>query len=256
LDRMQLLRKLFVETAKQMQKSYTFNEIAGMFFQYGIIDIPEKPYGAYSGSKYDYVLDRLTNTKNIDGFLDMISEVWFELSNIRSEGNSSQIEWLLRKLGFTESIEKNCPSIYYLEPPKNFLISQKNNDSLKRIDISNIPTEIQKLISELNDNTLRKNVYACALLIRKIITLTVFIALRKKGKETLLKDATGNDIELNRSLSILKTELKISDHIMSKVISAKWIGDSANHSYQVRINNSDIEIALTGLRIFLEEVFN
>lgn len=42
---------------------------------------------------------------------------------------------------------------------------------------------------------------------------------------------------------------------MSRVRSAKWIGDSANHSYKVKINTTDVETATTGLRLFLDEIF-
>lgn len=53
----------------------------------------------------------------------------------------------------------------------------------------------------------------------------------------------------------MQKELKISHIVMAKVKISKWIGDSANHSYKLKINESDVELAATGLRIFLEEVF-
>ena len=81
------------------------------------------------------------------------------------------------------------------------------------------------------------------------MTISCFISLDKIGKSS---DLEGK--ELNEALSMVQKELKISDRVMSKVKSAKWIGDSANHSYKIKINESDVEVAATGLRIFLEEV--
>jgi hypothetical protein len=46
-------------------------------------------------------------------------------------------------------------------------------------------------------------------------------------------------------------EYGLASQVMSRVTSAKWIGDSANHGYRVKINEADLEHSVTDLRLFL-----
>jgi hypothetical protein len=54
-----LIRRLIGELAPLMQAHYSFEEIADMFYEVGVIPKREKPYGTYDGNKRDYVREKL-----------------------------------------------------------------------------------------------------------------------------------------------------------------------------------------------------
>lgn len=251
LNKQQIFRRLLNEFATKLAESMTFNQIGKLFFESGIIDNPEKPYGKYSGSKSDYVMEKLLASQNKDGFPEMLSSIQFNLcyaSNGPLLSDKDLVRWMII-LGYKQIVDApdGDPS---LVPPDKLVTVGRQKEVHKRIVIDNLASNINVLIEELNDNLDRNNPNASALLIRKILTLSCFISLDKIGKSSGLEEK-----ELNEVLSITQEELKISSRVMSKVKSAKWIGDSANHSYKVKINESDVEVAATGLRIFLEEIF-
>lgn len=130
-------------------------------------------------------------------------------------------------------------------------ISSPASSKFKRIEIDRLPNKIGMLVEELNDNLDRNNLNSCALLIRKILTISSFLALAKIDKQNLIDDK-----ELSTVLGIIQNEFHVDTKLMAKVKSAKWIGDSANHSYHIEINESDVETAATGLRLFLGELFD
>lgn len=249
VNRQSVLRRLFSEFATSLSNSMTFNKIAKVFFESGIIDSPEKPYGVYSGSKSDYVLEKLLKAQNKDGFPEMLSTIQFDLCYLSGGPliNDESLVSLMKLLGYKQNQNDPDPSLIAPDILPQVVESQKIG---KRMVLENLPSNVSELVNELNDNVERNNPNASALLIRKILTLSCFIALDKIGKSSLLEDK-----ELNDTLSIVQKELKISQIVMAKVKSSKWIGDSANHSYKIKINESDVEVAITGLRIFLGEIF-
>jgi len=245
-----ILRRLLTKLARMLADSTAFNEIARIFFENGIIDKPERPYAMYDGSKVQYSLEKLLAAQNKNGFAEMISSIQFHLC-YESGGpliDDREIVFLMKSLGYTTEDQSNPDWDPSLISPKDLPAVTERRDFNKRIVIDNLPSNITVLINELNDNLDRNNFNASALLIRKILTISCFISLDKIGKSS---DLEGK--ELNEVLSIVQKKLKLSDRVMSKVKSAKWIGDSANHSYKIKINESDVELAATGLRIFLEE---
>jgi len=252
LNKQLILRRLLNEFATKLAESMTFNQIAKLFFESGIIDSPEKPYGVYPGSKSDYALEKLLASQNKDGFPEMLSSIQFDLC-YSSNGpliNGDSLTSLMTLLGYQTQNQNDPNWDPSLTPPKELPKVGEEKKIHKRILLDDLPTNVNVLIDELNDNIERNNPNACALLIRKILTLSCFVVLDKIGKSDKLEDK-----ELHETLSIVQKELKISERVMAKVKSTKWIGDSANHSYKVKINDSDVEVAVTGLRIFLEEVF-
>ncbi len=42
--------------------------------------------------------------------------------------------------------------------------------------------------------------------------------------------------------------------MVGRITSAKWIGDSANHSYRAKVSEGDLERAVTALGLFLQEI--
>lgn len=246
-----ILRRLLTKIARMLADSTAFNEIARIFFECGILDSPERPYMTYDGSKVQYSLEKLLSAQHKKGFGDMLSFLQFHLCY--EVGGPSlddkEVVYLMRTLGYQTENQSNDGDPTLIAPKFLPNVSEQS-DVHKRIIIGNLPSNICVLINELNDNLDRNNLNASALLIRKILTISCYISLDKIGKSSMLEGK-----ELNDALSIVQKELKISDRVMSKVKSAKWIGDSANHSYKIKISESDVEVAATGLRIFLEEIF-
>lgn len=119
-----------------------------------------------------------------------------------------------------------------------------------KINPSGLPEEIQEMVKELNDNYIRKNLNSCALLVRMILTKSTYIGMKQLGKENLIEN-----VELSKSLEIVGQHYKISSQVMARARSTKWISDSANHSYRLKINEADVESMTTGLRLLLGEIF-
>ncbi|MCL6096295.1 MAG: hypothetical protein M1444_01230 [Patescibacteria group bacterium] len=254
LNKQIILRRLLNEFAEKLADAMTFNGIAKLFFECGIIDSPEKPYGVYPGSKYDYALKKLLASQNKVGFPQMLSSIQFDLCY---SGNGPLIDdhsltSLMKLLGYQAQNQNDPDWDPSLVAPSGLpKVGEEEKQITKRIIADNFPSVIKTLVNELNDNLDRHNLNASALLIRKTLTLACFIGLDKLRKKALIEDK-----ELGEVLSIVQRELKIPSQVMARVKSAKWIGDSANHSYKVTINESDVEVAVTGLRVFLEEVLN
>jgi hypothetical protein len=145
----------------------------------------------------------------------------------------------------------------YLAPdtfPDDLVRSQKKASASAEIVIPDLPPTVQELVEELNDNLDRDNRNASALLIRKIIHQAVFIAMDKRQKGSQLKKQNGDDVDLSVAIAKASQEYGLSSQVVARVTSAKWIGDSANHSYRVKVTESDLEKAATGLRLFLGEL--
>lgn len=248
-----IVRRLYNELASLLSGAMKFNEIARLFFEFGIIDSPEKPYGQYAGTKADYILEKLLSAQQKKKFSQALADIIFEVGFFQSLINTSSLEHYMKTLGYTY----DNPDIPEMTAPRSLpIISVKPDTKLPaRIFIEGLPENLNELVKELNDNIGLGNVNACALLIRKIITMSVYVRMSKENKTESLKKTSGDDKELNECLSIVQQQLKLSNQVMARVRSAKWIGDSANHSYKVKINAADVETATTGLRLFLEELF-
>lgn len=124
-----------------------------------------------------------------------------------------------------------------------------------RVEVEGLPSQVQELVEELNDSLGRGNRNAAALLTRKILHTAVFIAMRRRGKGDLLKNAAGEDIDLAPALERCKQEYGVSAQMMSRVNSAKWISDTANHSYRLKVTQADLDQLVTAARLFLGEIF-
>lgn len=77
--------------------------------------------------------------------------------------------------------------------------------------------------------------------------LVIAISSELKGKD-------GVDVELSTALGTCAREFGISRQTIGRVRSAKWIGDSANHSYRVKITRGDLDECVTALRLLLAEI--
>jgi hypothetical protein len=260
-----LVRQLWTELAKELGRVLTFTEIATLFYEYGIITQPERPFGVYAGSKESYSLERLAAAGDTTLFLtEGIPRIIGETLNDVGGGICLNFEVLarpLRNAGYTiETLEVGDEEDGYYElysclPPKELAPdSLQAAPSISAIGLRTSDTYINVLLDELNDNLRNNNLNASALLTRKILTRAVQYSFDRKGERDSLKTEAGDDKELNAMLEMCKQRFKISAQVMSRAQSTKWLGDSANHSYFVRVSEFDVIAATTGLRLFLEEL--
>jgi hypothetical protein len=264
------LRQLVTEVAKVMQAQYTFQEIAEKFYEAGVIDSPKNPYPEYPGTKRDYVHEMLSNASNLETFLrTTLPGIVVEIEV--DEGprpDTRQLIFLMQKLGYQLDPEDAMAyaSDSYVAPPSfpSEVLSMSGapqkaqartpTGTVPGIQIPDLPGAVQELVEELNDNLERGNKNAAALLTRKILHQAVFIAMKRRQKEHLLKTETGDDVGLEVAVAKCSQEYGVSRQVVGRATSAKWIGDSANHSYRVKVNEGDLHSAVTGLRLYLEEI--
>lgn len=240
--------------APLMQEGYTFEGIANMFYEVGVIPAPERPYPGYDGTKRQYVQEKLSQAPDLSLFLQVtVPKVIFECD---MEGMQvSEATWIMKQLGYTLSADSKEHGAEHYDPPELLpTAAPTGDDPTKRIDLPDLPGSIQTLIDELEDNLRRGNRNAAALLTRKIVQEAVFIAMYKRGKANELKDGRGDDVGLEAALARCQKEYGLSGQVISRVTQAKWIGDSTNHSYRVKVNDADLDRAVDGLRLFLEEI--
>ena len=255
------LRQLITELAKLMQEQYTFSEIADKFYAVGVIEKPENPYyDGYSGTKRDYVHEKLHEAPDLEAFLrTTVPEVIYSCD---IEGPSpSRAVFLMKELGYTLDDEDEATKygIASYKPPTHFpkellTMSGGSRPTATAIQLPDLPSDIQELVDELNGCLDRGYRNASALLIRKIIHQAVFIVMARRGKAHLLKTKTGDDVGLGTAIAKCSQEYSLSNQVVGRITSAKWIGDSANHSYRAKVTDGDLDRAVTALGLFLQEI--
>jgi hypothetical protein len=250
------LRRLFAEIATLMQAEYTFQGIADLFYEVGVIEKPEKPYPDYEGNKRDYVLEKLHEADDLGSFLSYT--VPRVILDCDLEGrNVDGATWVMMMLGYEKTEEGKKHGVEDWEAPAGSSLPRSaggGSKSKRRIDLPDLPGPVQTLVDELEDNLDRENLNAGALLTRKLIQEAVFIAMHRRKKADALRDQSGDEVDLSVALGRCQQEYGLSGQVMGRITSAKWIGDSANHSYRVKVTDSDLDRSITGIRLFLQEV--
>jgi len=249
-------RRLYIELGELLDGHLSPQEVADLFYEYGITETPGPVEGV--NSVRDYTIDTLHNRLATSDFLrhglpKTVLEL--DLAGIDVEAICDQME----TLGYALEETAKAPGVASYLPPKRLPrtpipIARSRPASPQPIATAGLPNALQALIEELNDNLARDNLNAAALLIRKIIGQTVYIAMARRGKESELKQADGDDLDLAAALRRCKEVCQVSGQVMARITSAKWIGDTANHSYRAKVSPDEVERAVTGLTLFLKEV--
>jgi hypothetical protein len=249
-------RRLYVELGELLDGHLSPQEVADLFYEYGVTETPDPPESV--DSVRDYTIETLHNRLATTDFLrhglpKTVLEL--DLAGFDVGAICGQMEILGYSL---EETPKVTEAASYL-PPKRLPRTpmpafRATKASGQRIASAGLPNALQTLITELNDNLTRDNLNASALLIRKIISQAVYLAMAKRGKEGELKQANGDDLDLAAALHRCKEVCQVSGQVMARVTSAKWIGDTANHSYRAKVSVDEVERAVTGLTLFLKEV--
>ena len=258
------VRRLYTEISQIMATLYSAKEIADIFYEVGIISQPESPsWSSYFERRRDYVLDGLHTAPDTDDFLSIVvPRVVFEAANTGM--NVSSVVSAMKALGYVASNGVNQNGVAKYKPPSSFpsLAGEPTADNapskrpeVPRLQLPGLPPSIQELVDELNGCLDQGLLNAAALLTRKIIHQAVFVAMQQRGRGAeLMKD--GTDLDLSVALERCKQEYGITRQTMARITSAKWIGDSANHSYRVKVHQGDLDQNVTGLRLFLGEIFS
>lgn len=253
-----LWRKLYTEFAVLLDLHYTDQEVVDLFYEYGVIDAPTVPAGMKSIR--DYVIETLHHGYAIPGFLRAgVPKVVFDLD--MEEASVDAITGAMEGLGYELEAAAAEANIASYKPPKRLPRQPMSpyrppKGAGSRVVVPGLTGELQGLVDELNDCLDRQNRNAAALLTRKIISQAVFVAMAKRGKEDDLRNDNGDDLDLSAALRKCKEVCGVSGQVMGRVTSAKWIGDTANHSYRVKVTDEDLERAVTGMALFLREVLS
>jgi hypothetical protein len=249
-------RRLYIELGELLDAYLSPQEVVDLFYEYGITETPDPPEGI--NSVRDYTIDTLHNRLATAEFLRHgLPKVVFELDLAGTNVEAICVQ--METLGYALEETAKGPGLASYLPPKRLPrtptpVFGSTQASKQRIATTGLPNALQSLIEELNDNLARDNLNAAALLIRKIIGQAVYLAMARRGKEGELKQANGDDLDLAASLRRCKAVCQVSGQVMARVTSAKWIGDTANHSYRAQVSVDEVERAVTGLTLFLKEV--
>jgi hypothetical protein len=244
-----------------MAKLYTFEEIGDMFYEVGLIPGP----GSFEGrenERREFAVQQLHHAENTDEFLRVIVPRVVFKAQMKRE-TITELLSTMQALGYVRSSTVNISGVGRYEPPASFPALTVRTPPAKlasapaqqpRIQLPDLPSSIQELVDELNDCLSRGHHHAAALLTRKIIDQAIFIAMRRRRKESELQNAAGEEVGLKVALEKCQQEYKFSNQAKGRITSAKWIGDSANHSYRVKVNEGDLDQTVTGVRLFLQEI--
>lgn len=254
-----LWRRFFSEFGLLIQQNYDWQEMADLFHEWDMID---RPTIEYDGTKRDFVIDLLSGTRWTKEFLKIgVPRVVFAVD---MEGTSTeQIAYAMERLGYRLDEDGQKHGVASYEPPTRLPRLPYHRSSPAAtpeptpkdvVSIPELPSELLEYVKELNDNLARGNKNAAALLTRKIISQGIFVAMSKRGKEAELKTTEGDDLDLGLALKRCKQACGVSAQVMGRVTSAKWIGDTANHSYVVKVTEDELERCVTGMTLFLREV--
>ena len=253
-----LWRRLYTEFAVLLDLHYTDQQVVDLFYEYGVIDVPTVPAGMKSIR--DYVIETLHNGHAIPGFLRVaVPRVVFNLD--MEKANVDAITGQMEGLGYELEAVAAEANVASYKPPKRLPrqplpLYRPLKGANSRVVVPGLTGELRDLVDELNDCLDRQNRNAAALLMRKIIGQAVFVAMTKRGKEGELRKDNGDDLDLSAALRKCKEACGVSGQVMGRVTSAKWIGDTANHSYRVQVTDEDLERAVTGMTLFLREILS
>lgn len=249
-------RGLYAEFAELLQRYLSRQEVADLFYEYGVMETPTAALG--EESIREFTIEQLHHGHAVQSFLrhGLPKVVFdFDLEGVDVTGISRRLE----VLGYTqEEIAKETGVASYLPPkrlPRTPLPPHHEMGFVQaRVPTSDLPKALRELVEELNDNLRHDNRNAAALLTRKIIGQAVYVAMAKRGLEGELKKADGGDLDLSVALARCGQACQIPGQVMARVTSAKWIGDTANHSYRAKVSPEELERTVTAVSIFIKEV--
>lgn len=249
-------RGLYAEFSELLERYFSRQQAADLFYEYGVTETPAAPPEAETVR--DFAIEQLQHGHSIPTFLrsglpKVILDLDLEGANVAS------ICRRLETLGYSqEEIAKEKGVASYLPPkrlPRTPVPPRLERGSVHaRVPTGDLPNDLKELVEELNDNLRRDNRYAAALLTRKIIGQAVYVAMARRGLQGELKKPDGDDLDLAAALVRCKEACGIPTQVMARVTTAKWIGDTANHSYRAKVSPEELERTVTGVSLFLKEV--
>ncbi|MCD6194732.1 hypothetical protein J7K05_00795 [bacterium] len=132
--------------------------------------------------------------------------------------------------------------------------SRTEKDLFPNSLVKKLPPDLKILCDDFNFNFANKRPIASILILRRILPLSIVRKFQQINKESEVKDEKGQYLETKNLLG--KAERLLSNkRIYKEVMNYKILIDSAQHSYSINIQLSDVEGAAVKIRIFLEELF-
>lgn len=120
--------------------------------------------------------------------------------------------------------------------------------------LEKLPQDLKILCDDFNFNFDNNRPVASMLILRRLLPLSIIRKFQQMNKETEIKDENGEYFGTKKLLG--KAEKLLSDkRIYKELMNYKILIDSAQHSYSINIQLSDVEGAAVKVRAFLDDIF-
>jgi len=117
-----------------------------------------------------------------------------------------------------------------------------------------LPQDLKILCDDFNFNFDNNRPVASMLILRRLLPLSIVRKFQQMNKETEIKDKNGEYFETKKLVG--KAEKLLSNkRIYKELMNYKILIDSAQHSYSINVQLSDVEGAAVKVRVFLDEIF-
>lgn len=226
------------------ERFLTFQEKLLSFIKnYNILDdnyyTEEREY--FLRKYFDFVPKFLRNRRSKEDFIIYLGEVasgdgcWAKRRKIISEECRLFLDYL--EFGIIENFQVG--SVIF-------------SDNL----ILKVPSDIKILCQEFNFNYSNAKWNSSMLLLRRILPLSIVRKFQQLGEEDEIRDKINGDFVETKKL-LNKIETKLKDRRAYNDLSAqKQIIDASQHSYTLKVDESDVKNSANSIRILLDDIFN
>ena len=118
-----------------------------------------------------------------------------------------------------------------------------------------LPTAIKRIVKQANGCYWARWYDACGTMLRKAIQSGIVLRFEIDEKTDEITE-DGETVDMPRLLERAKQSRYITPQQWRELKNVKWIGDTAAHSYRIRIRKSDVEGIKVILRLALENMFS
>ena len=120
--------------------------------------------------------------------------------------------------------------------------------------LEKLPQDLKILCDDFNFNFDNNRPVASMLILRRLLPLSIVRKFQQINKETEIKDENGEYFETKKLLGKAE-KLLPNKRIYKELMNYKILIDSAQHSYSINVQLSDVEGAAVKVRVFLGEIF-
>jgi len=120
--------------------------------------------------------------------------------------------------------------------------------------IEKLPNDLKILCDDFNFNYLHRRFFPCMLILRLLLPRAIVRKFQMLNREDEIKKTNGEYLEPESLLNKVEN-LIANKRCIREVKNYKFLMDTAQHSYTIKISLEDVEGAGIKLRVFLEELF-